>query len=572
MEKTKECQSGITLVALVVTIIVLLILAGISIQMLTGDNGILTKAGEAKKLNNIGREKEEISLVYTSLVGKEVLNEEKITDIVFEKELNKNGYNTIVGYDDENNYLVYFNDTKRTYKVDKNGNTITELENAPSLVTETIYVTLYSDGTLAFSSNSETDSTKTVTKKYTVEKDDLYDSQEKVPWVNEVNSVKKIDFVNEILPTSTARWFRNLANLSTIENLVNLKTNRVIDMSYMFSGCGLTTLNLNTLDTRKVKSMRAMFSNCLNLTDLDLKSFNTSEVTDMYSMFYNCKKITNLDLSNFDTSSVTNMRSMFNSCSGLTSLNVSNFDTSNVTTMYAMFSSCSILTSLNLSSFNTSKVTDMYCMFYHCNELTSLDLSRFDTSNVTTMYCMFCGCNNLTSIDLSRFDTGNVTTMYCMFCNCNKLTSLDLSHFNTNKVNSMQGMFQNCWNLTSVNVSKFDTSNVTTMRNMFYSCIKLQELDLSSFDTRNLEITRWMFCGWDDKNDTDLVMEIKKIYVSSLWKMSKITDDYNMFSNCRNLVGGNGTTYSYNKKDSSYARIDGGPKSSTPGYFTYKGN
>ncbi len=40
-------QRGITLIALVITIIVLLILAGVSIAMLTGDNGILTKAGEA---------------------------------------------------------------------------------------------------------------------------------------------------------------------------------------------------------------------------------------------------------------------------------------------------------------------------------------------------------------------------------------------------------------------------------------------------------------------------------------------------------------------------------------------
>lgn len=41
-------QKGITLIALVITIIVLLILAGVSIAMLSGDNGILTKAGDAK--------------------------------------------------------------------------------------------------------------------------------------------------------------------------------------------------------------------------------------------------------------------------------------------------------------------------------------------------------------------------------------------------------------------------------------------------------------------------------------------------------------------------------------------
>lgn len=41
-------QKGITLIALVITIIVLLILAGVSIAMLTGQNGLLTKASNAK--------------------------------------------------------------------------------------------------------------------------------------------------------------------------------------------------------------------------------------------------------------------------------------------------------------------------------------------------------------------------------------------------------------------------------------------------------------------------------------------------------------------------------------------
>ena len=42
-------QKGITLIALVITIIVLLILAGVSIAMLTGDNGILTQASRSKR-------------------------------------------------------------------------------------------------------------------------------------------------------------------------------------------------------------------------------------------------------------------------------------------------------------------------------------------------------------------------------------------------------------------------------------------------------------------------------------------------------------------------------------------
>ena len=56
--------SGITLIALVVTIIVLLLLAGISISMLTGNNGILTKAGEAKELTENSSIKERMQLTY----------------------------------------------------------------------------------------------------------------------------------------------------------------------------------------------------------------------------------------------------------------------------------------------------------------------------------------------------------------------------------------------------------------------------------------------------------------------------------------------------------------------------
>ena len=51
MNSKIECKrnKGITLIALVVTIIVLLILAGVSINMLTGQNGILNRASEAKE-------------------------------------------------------------------------------------------------------------------------------------------------------------------------------------------------------------------------------------------------------------------------------------------------------------------------------------------------------------------------------------------------------------------------------------------------------------------------------------------------------------------------------------------
>ena len=70
-------QKGITLIALVITIIVLLILAGVSIAMLTGENGILTKATTAKTKTIEAELKEQVSLA----LG-EIIADQETTNIV----------------------------------------------------------------------------------------------------------------------------------------------------------------------------------------------------------------------------------------------------------------------------------------------------------------------------------------------------------------------------------------------------------------------------------------------------------------------------------------------------------
>ena len=87
MKKVLKEKSGITLIALVITIIVLLILAGVSIAMLTGDNGILTQATEEKEKNTIGGEKEQISLALQSLRMKK--QAENVTNEITVSELDE---------------------------------------------------------------------------------------------------------------------------------------------------------------------------------------------------------------------------------------------------------------------------------------------------------------------------------------------------------------------------------------------------------------------------------------------------------------------------------------------------
>ena len=62
MQKQKNKQRGITLIALVVTIIVLIILACVSINMLVGENGLITMAQRAKNETEQVQKEEEQAL------------------------------------------------------------------------------------------------------------------------------------------------------------------------------------------------------------------------------------------------------------------------------------------------------------------------------------------------------------------------------------------------------------------------------------------------------------------------------------------------------------------------------
>ena len=80
----KNNQKGITLVALVITIIVLLILAGVTIAALSGENGILTRSSQSAKETKVGNAKEIVTNAYNSAVAEyynaRYVNAETISD------------------------------------------------------------------------------------------------------------------------------------------------------------------------------------------------------------------------------------------------------------------------------------------------------------------------------------------------------------------------------------------------------------------------------------------------------------------------------------------------------------
>ena len=73
---------GITLIALVVTIIILIILAGVSINLVLGDNGIITKAKYAKEQQEMAQIKEKLEPKY-KLDKKQIIIKNPISSLGF---------------------------------------------------------------------------------------------------------------------------------------------------------------------------------------------------------------------------------------------------------------------------------------------------------------------------------------------------------------------------------------------------------------------------------------------------------------------------------------------------------
>ena len=106
--------------ALVITIIVLLILAGISIGMLTGDNGIINNAGNAKEQTEIANEKEVIDQATIEAMGRNKRG--NLVEEEFQEAMDRNtkeGDTEVTDIGDQ--FEVYFKDSSRYYTVDKNG-------------------------------------------------------------------------------------------------------------------------------------------------------------------------------------------------------------------------------------------------------------------------------------------------------------------------------------------------------------------------------------------------------------------------------------------------------------------
>ena len=411
---------------------------------------------------------------------------------------------------------------------------------------------------------------------------ELNEGRSNPKWYDKREKINKVVFDASFAsarPTSCYYWFTGCSNLTTIEGIEYLNTEKVTDMICMFFHCSsLTSLDLSNFNTANVTDMGYMFNGCSALTTIFVSDkFVTDLVTKSTDMFSDCKnligaikydgsKTNNKDYANMVTGYFTpkggfpgyakfdegtgtlTFTSGPSKPEGAYDLNVgiyypgwwpgqrgkiktvvfdASFANARPTSCYCWFSGCNNLTEIKgIEYLNTENVTNMGFMFNSCKVLTSLNLSNFNTEKVTDMQGMFGECWDLTSLDLSNFNTEKVTNMRHMFFNCSDLTSLNLSNFNTEKVMYMSNMFYNCNKLTSLDLTSFNTAEVTKMDNMFKSCTDLTSLDLSNFNTAKVTDMNYMFYGCSALTSLDLTS----------FNTAEVTDMSNMFWLCNKLT------------------------------------
>ena len=559
-----------------ITIIVLLILSGITVGTLSGDNGFIKSTLNAKEQTEIGDEKEILNIATVTAMGKNKYGE--LTQKNLQNALDNyigNGEAKVTDLGDET-FLVIF-PSGRAYEVDPDGNgtylgredelstkvVITankESNSTPVLVQEVevsvkTYIPVEDENITLIYAWSKSKDESPSEEAYTIADlsgtklsrtatiySNVTDGGDYYLWVkaiiNDVENPKSFgEYAIKEYTTLRSCSGESSTTSSFLDNS-NLKRNviRSVTLSSSLQGYQAGVGNCWDVSESQKGSILAWYTESVvdNVTYYDVTIAEeggvVANVNSSY-LFANIgygvdDEVTITGLENLDTSLTTNMGYMFNGCRNVTSLNVSNFDTKNVTRMTNMFNGCSKLTSLDLSSFNTANVTTMQNMFCECSELTSLDLRSFSTVNVTTMLSMFNGCSGLTSLDVSKFDTTNVTNMQGMFKSCSGLNILDLSNFNTANVTSMNAMFQSCSALTSLDVSNFNTGNVTTMLSMFNGCSGLTSLDLSNFNTEKVKSIASMFNACEKLASLNL----------SSFNTTNVTAMSFVFSNCHSLT------------------------------------
>ena len=503
-------KNGITLIALVVTIVILLILAGVSLNLALGSNGIVMKASEAKAETNH-------SLVYETIQMKsdeysmDLENEEKGDLLAYLQ------WNQIINDNNEVNVEVLIGKKLSTGNGSGNRDVYVVEENTDDNTYELVYkkhenIADRNLGVIGYEkignddpSDSDIFDFDPITGSIALKNAQSYytdhctgDGQvtrlKKIVVPAEIDgvTVKKVGGVEKIHDSGTT-WEKRYSigfqspyveevvlptTITSIENnafcnCTNLKKvnipNTITSIDYN-AFCNCTNLKKVNIPNSVTSIGNSAFSGCTGLTSITIPDSITSIGS---STFYECTGLTSITIP--DSITIINRETFFG-CTDLTSVIIPNTVTKISDTA---FSNCSGLTNITIP--NSVTIIENYA-FSNCSGLTSITIPN---GVISIGYYAFGRCSGLTSI---RVDENN--TVYDSRDNCNALIEKSTNELmvgckNTTIPNSVTSIgnsaFNGCTGLTSVTIP----DSVTKIgESAFRECIGLTSVTIPNSVTK----------------------------------------------------------------------------------------
>ena len=320
-------EKAITLIALVIIIIVLLILAGVTIASLTGDNGILTRASDAKIETAVGAVKEALKLEQ----GEKRINEEELTP---ETLLTEGKVQRTVQQGEDGNYYMYYALKDKSYEGMEGlgkGN-ITELKDI-FLIDDNLNVKYIANNGKEYGDNINNKILEDETEirfasksfsEYVSKISGVTEEEMKFKWMKEqtsltiadssVDSLQDLVFFPNLISLTLGEYGNNIPPITTmngIENCTKLQSLSIIngpDKDY--SAVSLLS-NLTSFIRRggnDYDDIIKYLKNCRNLRELTIGG---QKITDM-SNISECKYLVRLNLINNQISKIKGLESMIN--------------------------------------------------------------------------------------------------------------------------------------------------------------------------------------------------------------------------------------------------------------------
>lgn len=441
MKNILKQNKAITLVALVVTIVVLLILAGVTLKLVLDNNGIIQKSKEARSETIVADEKSKVEMAYLSAALKKLGDTVTAEELQEELDSSVGAGKTVVTSNGDGTLNVLFNETGHNYNVDEGTVEKVEIDNTKMAMFDTgenVAKKMHSlaiEGEIINNGESWGNLSINAIKRYK-ETPDLTKMTDAniVSWTDAYTAYEQNPSAyKSMIPEGTKlcpiyMWFEEsgeeeIRSVYGHKNLTEedgtLRRKVKTGTIYWWSESSKVYLNPDCSN---------MFCRLPYLADISgLRELKTDNVTNMSSMFAN---VNNQSLTNVDA--------------------LSNWNTSNVTNMSYMFTTCSVLANIDsLANWDTSKVTDMSWMFgnddggaMEISDLTPIE--KWNVGNVIDMNSMFLGCKIKNINSLSNWNVSNLASVSQMFQGNPITDASGINNWNITKVTDFAGMFYLC--------------------------------------------------------------------------------------------------------------------------------